>query len=175
MRIPYVAKDFSMLIILPDEGYKIEDMIQHHMESPGSVEELKDKIMTATSKYVMLRLPKFTAEFKTGLFETLRSLEVHSAFDRNEADFSKMSGNALQQNSRLHLSEAVHKVVIEASDDGFEDAAGTKLYYETNCRFLYPNAPGKLTVDRPSVFMVVYKENNFVHWKNYLTAAKQLV
>ena len=166
LRIPYKDRDFSMVVIKPFKRHGIEDVIDKLDEI--TVEKIKYG-KNFKEVLISLKLPKFKIEYEANLYETLRYLKIKDAFDEKNADFSAISKDALRQDSRLHVSEIVHKAFVETNEEGTEAAAATgiRMCYEssaaTGIRMCYERSvmpefePQNFTVDHPFLFMILYK------------------
>ena len=139
--------DFSMLIILLDEKFGLKNVIKKL--DVKTIEYITDG-KNYKGECVLLRMPKFKIEYEANLNETLRSLEIKDAFDKEIAEFSEIS----MQSRELYVSEVVHKTLISTNEEGTEAAAATGIYWEYLCGF---PKPIQFTVDHPFLFMILYK------------------
>ena len=152
VKLHYDKKDFSLIIILPDEQYGLNDVIQEL--DARTIEYLKD-YNKFKFRYIDLKLPKFKMESNTKLIDSLRLLGVKDAFDEKAANFSSMSEDALQADSRLYVSELVHKVFVDVNEEGTEAAAATAP--EIGPALQDRPEPIPFVVDHPFVFMILFK------------------
>ena len=153
LKIPYKQQDYSMMIILPNDRFGLNDVIKKL--TIKTIESLKDN-KQYKERLVTLELPKFKIEYEASLNEKLRLLEIKDAFDEKNADFSAVSKDALRPDSRLYVSEVVHKAFIETSEEGTEAAAATGIAWKLPRKA----APKSIdfTVDHPFVFMILCKD-----------------
>ncbi|XP_078544124.1 serpin B10-like isoform X3 [Lissotriton helveticus] len=121
LELPYVNKDLSMIILLPDE---IEDDSTglEKLESGLTNENLSkwtrsDNMENMT---VEVSLPKFKMEESYDLKQTLSIMGMSEAFSQGCADFSGMSAN-----NNLFLSKVLHKAFVEVNEEGTKAAAAT--------------------------------------------------
>ena len=155
LKIPYKQRDFSMLIILPDDRFGVNDLIKRL--DVKIIENLKDE-KNFEKEDVLLKIPKFKMDYETSLKETLQLLRINDAFDEGSSDFSAMAVDALQPNRRLHVSEVAHKAFIETSEEGTEAAAATGMCLATFAsRGRQTPQPIYFIVDHPFVFMILHK------------------
>jgi serpin B len=114
IELPYAGSSVSMVILLPDRDDGLPDLVK----------ELDLKVLThpldeAKPSLVDLRLPQFSVTSKLDLTGILRS-QVPSAFSRDDADFSGMTGA-----KDLRLSAVVHQTFLRVDEAGSEAAAAT--------------------------------------------------
>ena len=96
---------------------------------------------------VVLRMPKFTLEDELELVEVLQALGIQKAFNRNEADFSKMvDTEALGLN--VFLSDVLHASFIEVDEEGTEAAAATAVEISLE------SMPMAIEFNRPFLFVI---------------------
>ncbi|XP_078686718.1 leukocyte elastase inhibitor-like isoform X9 [Branchiostoma floridae x Branchiostoma belcheri] len=134
LELPYVEKELSMLIFLPDEVEGIRNL-----ESALTATTLQTVSSQMYSTKVNLMLPRFKLEQDFSLGETLKKMGMGEAFS-DGADFSGMSAAA-----DLFISEVVHKAFVEVNEEGTEAAAATEFI-----------------VDRPFLFLIRDNQSNSV-------------
>ena len=161
VRIPYKDRDFSMLVILPNKRFGVEDVIKKL--DVKTVEKIQDS-KQFWKRLILLKMPKFKIEYETSLNQTLRSLGIKDAFGKN-ADFSAMT----TQSRGLYVDEVVHKAFVETSEEGTEAAAATGIRMVLNSSNWPEPKPLHFTVDHPFVFMILYKNQTlfmgkFILW-----------
>jgi len=144
VRLPYQSKDFSMLLVLPDEG--IFEEVQSQLGSsvfPG---------LTGNFQYtpVNLRMPKFDFETALNANEVLKQLGMQLAFIADAADFSGMTDAA-----DLYISDVVHKATITVDEFGTEAAAATAVIMVTKSMPI--SDPVSLILDRPFFFAIEHQ------------------
>ena len=111
VRLPYGNRAFQMLVILPQEGKVLSDVIAA-MKTPVWEETLCQMV----SCNVNLWLPKFETKYSKKLNEILSEMGMPSAFSAIEANFKAMSPNA------LCLSFVKQDAVIKVDEEGTEAA-----------------------------------------------------
>ncbi|XP_072267901.1 leukocyte elastase inhibitor-like [Pyxicephalus adspersus] len=121
LQLPYVEKELSMIILLPD---CIEDDTNglQKLEKELTFEKFQEWTHP-DNMYpidVNVHLPKFKLEDSYKLKSVLSSLGMVDVFDASRADLSGMSGS-----KNLYLSEVVHKTFVEINEEGTEAAAVT--------------------------------------------------
>lgn len=114
--LPYGNQAFRMVIILPDEGKKLEDVKQaldlNHWET---------MISNMYGVEVDVKLPSFESEYNTDLVDVLREMGIEKAFSGKDADFSEMT------ESPVYISKVIHKAKIKVDEQGSEAAAVTDV------------------------------------------------
>ncbi|XP_078686716.1 leukocyte elastase inhibitor-like isoform X7 [Branchiostoma floridae x Branchiostoma belcheri] len=140
LELPYVEKELSMLIFLPDEVEGIRNL-----ESALTATTLQTVSSQMYSTKVNLMLPRFKLEQDFSLGETLKKMGMGEAFS-DGADFSGMSAAA-----DLFISEVVHKAFVEVNEEGTEAAAATGVMMMTRCM---PRPPTPFFADHPFIFLI---------------------
>lgn len=114
VRIPYGDGTFSMLVLLPNEGKSIDDILD-------KVDAQSVSLMgRSMGEYLVdLKLPKFTTEVEIPLNEIVSSLGAPSMFVASDADFSRMA------DGDIFISKMLQKAKIEVSEEGTKAAAVT--------------------------------------------------
>src|SRR5262249_39388593 len=97
--LPYSGSEFVLWLILPKNGVSIDAVLEefsrnHDEAAAGGTQTLVD-----------LGLPKFRAEFKADLNDSLDRLGVRRAFEPDAADFSGIT----RSGTRLHISKVLHQ------------------------------------------------------------------
>ena len=106
-------------------------------------------LAAAEEERVLLRLPKFEAEWGGELSDALAAMGLETAFDSGRADFSAL-GTAPA--GPLYVSSVVHKARIEVNEKGTEAAAATVVEVEDAAA---PTDYRELVLDRPFCYAVV--------------------
>ncbi|XP_068199911.1 leukocyte elastase inhibitor-like isoform X2 [Antennarius striatus] len=146
IELPYVGKELSMLIFLPDDT----------MDAGMGLEKLEELLTYDTfmdwthpdkmsEEEVQLGLPRFKMEEKYDLKDVLISMGMVNAFDMNLSDFSGMSAT-----EDLVLSKVVHKAFLEVNEEGTEAAAATAAVIMLRCAMLTTS----FVADHPFLFFI---------------------
>lgn len=139
IEIPYAGKDFSMLVILPDE-----DNVLQKFESSLSAEKVASMSARYEEVEVNLSLPRFKFESQFELKPTFTAMGMPLAFS-NLADFTRMSSKP-----DLKIDEVYHKAFVEVSEEGTEAAAATAVVIVRKSMPAY----FEFNVNRPFVFLI---------------------
>ncbi|XP_076146258.1 leukocyte elastase inhibitor-like isoform X3 [Alosa pseudoharengus] len=147
LELPYVGKDLSMLIMLPNEMEdnttgleKLEQMLTYENFAEWTKPDMMDTVE------VVVGLPKFKLEEKYDLKEILVSMGMTDAFNNDKCDFSGMSPC-----DDLVLSKVVHKSFVEVNEEGTEAAAATAAIMMMRCAMLPPE---RFMADHPFLFFI---------------------
>ncbi|XP_016319857.1 leukocyte elastase inhibitor-like [Sinocyclocheilus anshuiensis] len=121
LELPYVGKNLSMLIILPNE---IEDETTglQKLEKALTYEKLMEwtKPSKMRQQEVEVFLPRFKMEETYDMKSLLRSMGMEDVFDGQKVNLSGMSPN-----NNLVVSKVIHKAFVEVNEEGTEAAAAT--------------------------------------------------
>jgi serine protease inhibitor len=142
VELPYGRGNFSMVVMLPKEGYNTDDII-----GSLSQENWDTWISGMSESNVDLTLPKFTFEYKNELKDELSAMGMSVAFS-SAADFSGINGTG-----GLCISRVIHKTFVEVNEEGTEAAAVTAVeVIETSV----PGTPQNIVfrVNRPFLFAI---------------------
>jgi serpin B len=151
LELPYGDGNFSMHIMLPAEGYKLNDVIQYF-----TIQNWKTWQENLAERSVNLVLPKFKFEYKSLLNEHLKSMGMEVAFD-GRADFSSM----IQEPADLYISRVIHKTFIDVNEKGTEAAAVTAV--EVGYTSVGPGDQTiQFIVDQPFIYAITEKTSNAV-------------
>ncbi|KAF7654520.1 hypothetical protein LDENG_00068560 [Lucifuga dentata] len=147
LELPYVGKDLSMLIFLPNA---IEDdttgleKLEKQLTYDNFVEWTRPDMLDLVE--IQVGLPRFKMEEKYDLKDVLTSMGMVDAFDMGMSDFSGMSPD-----NDLVLSKVVHKAFVEVNEEGTEAAAATVGIMMLRCAMI-PTPP--FIADHPFLFFI---------------------
>lgn len=142
LEIPYSGRDFSMLLLLPVEGLSLKDM-EKTLDAATYTEIIKNM----QSKEVDLFVPRFEAETKLDLEETLMGMGMRKPFSR-EADFRGMTGDY-----ELQIDKVIHQAMIEVAEEGTEAAAATAVVMIRKTA-IDPEPRTVFNANRPFIFFI---------------------
>ena len=142
--LPYKSRDFSMLLVLPNEG-------DFKAVEGELVAEMLSTIMEGMQYLpVNLRMPKFDFETALNANEVLESMGMVQAFIPDVANFSGMTTE-----DPLYISDVVHKATITVDEQGTEAAAATAIIMATKSMPI--SDPIDLVLDRPFLFAIMHE------------------
>ena len=161
LELPYSGDEISMTILLPKEGFTIQDILSSmdHI----SYKELIDSLNTIP---VDIYLPKFTIETPIySLNKYLIDLGMPTAFT-SDADFSGINGFG-----ELAIDSVLHKAFIEVNEEGTEAAAATAITMVTSAYPADENQTHRIVfdADHPFVFLIQHKTTNTILFMGTVT------
>ncbi|XP_073703205.1 leukocyte elastase inhibitor-like [Garra rufa] len=152
LELPYVGKNLSMLIILPDE---IEDETTglQKLEKALTFEKLKEwtKPSKMRKQEVQVSLPRFKMEETYDMKSLLTSMGMEDVFNGQKVNLSGMSPN-----NDLVLTKVIHKAFVEVNEEGTEAAAASGAVITT--RSFAP----MFTADHPFLFFIRHNPSNSI-------------
>jgi serine protease inhibitor len=113
---PYGQGNFSMVVLLPHEGFTTGDII-----NSLSSESWNSWISGMNEMELNVALPKLRFSYKNLLNNELANLGMGIAFSSG-ADFSGINGSG-----GLYISQVIHKAFVEVNEQGTEAAAVTAV------------------------------------------------
>jgi serpin B len=138
--IPYGSGAYSMTVLLPAEGTRVDDVAASIGSSAWA---------TWMGRFhdtdVELQLPRFKLSWERELTAELQSLGMRAAFEDGRADFSRMASGV-----QLYISLVKQKTYVDVNEEGTEAAA------VTNVGISVTSLPVRRSfiVDRPFVFVL---------------------
>ncbi|HZJ74885.1 MAG TPA: serpin family protein [Perlabentimonas sp.] len=154
IEIPYADKQFSMLVLLPDERTSLASI-----EKKLSIETLNHYTSLMTELDVRLALPKFKFDKSYKLKQTLSEMGMPLAFS-NTADFTGMS-----KKKDLKIDEVFHKAFIEVSEEGTEAAAATAVVIVRKTSVI----SNEFRANRPFMFFIRENESGNILFLGRIT------
>ncbi|MDR1517420.1 MAG: serpin family protein [Dysgonamonadaceae bacterium] len=141
IQLPYGNQAFSMVVLLPQEGKKLQDLIAA-TQSNDYWEGLKSGMRDTK---VNLFLPKFKTEYKKRLNDVLESMGMGIAFTP-AADFSKMS------DFPAAIAFVDQITYINTDEEGTEAAAVTVVGMELISA--NPSLTVSFRADKPFIYLI---------------------
>jgi len=140
----------SAVILLPDDSLA-------RQESSLDEEAFANLLARKASAQVRLALPRFKLDTRARLRDVLRVLGVHTLFDRDAADFGRLTPA-----KPVWVDDVVHQAVLRLDEQGLEGAAATAVTFRTLSMISAP--PVEVTVDRPFLLLVRHSETGVVYF-----------
>ena len=140
----YRGGRYKMLLLLPNEGYSIEHVLNDL--TPTELEWLLKTKEDNTE--TLLQMPKFEMRFKQPLIPVLQQMGIRLAFTP-QASFGRMS------DMPLYFSNVEQRAYIEVNQNGTEASAATKASMAIGA-FGIDEEPSYryINVDRPFMFVI---------------------
>ncbi len=142
VELPYGQGNYSMVVMLPDEGVSLEEVAGEL--NPENWVQWMEYLSNGTTE-VELSLPKFKYEFKRKLNDDLKNLGMGIAFEPFVADFSNISDQG------LFISYVLHQTFIETNEEGTEAAAATVVGISLTSM---PPQPQIININRPFLYFI---------------------
>ena len=142
VELPYGQGNYSMVVMLPDEGISLEEVAGDL--NPENWAQWMAYLSNGTIE-VELSLPRFKYEFKRELNDDLKNLGMGVAFEPFAADFSNIS------DQDLFISFVLHQTFIETNEEGTEAAAATVVGISLTSM---PPQPQVININRPFLYFI---------------------
>ena len=160
VRIPYGNRSYEMVVLLPNQGSSIDEMMKK--VDVKSLAELRDKMDECM---VDLKLPRFSTELSLPLNGIISKLGAPSMFGGN-ANFSNFA------NGSLSVSQMLQKAKIEVSEEGTKAAAVTAAIMTMSLQ--HPDEPRRVDfhADRPFVYMITEANTGAILFMGQFTGSE---
>lgn len=119
LRLPYEGERIEMTILLPQEGYSINSILENI-----NIKKFDDYYKMAQIRKLKFALPKFKIETTYKLKDVLKDMGMSLPFTP-DADFSLITKEG------LFIDEVIHKAVLDISEKGTEAAAVSAIVMRT--------------------------------------------
>ncbi|MDR0390938.1 MAG: serpin family protein [Planctomycetaceae bacterium] len=146
LELPYKSRGFSAIIILPNKGVNVSDVIAKLTQ-----DNFDNTIKTLKSRKLDVKLPQFEVEYSTSLKSAMSGAGVKKIFTQ-DADLT-----GIAERKDLVVSDVIQKVFIKVDETGTEAAAATGITVSTTAMDIAP--PQEFFVDRPFIFIVKDGDN----------------
>ena len=160
LEMPYGRKNFSMVVLLPKEGYRVSDI----MDSLSAENWQKWLNESYPVEDVPVVFPKFKFSYEQSLVKVLKELGLETAFNKTNADFS-----GINEYEQLFISNVLHKTFIKVDETGTEAAAATSVVFGTTS--VGPGNP--FVADHPFVFIIKEKYTQAILFSGVLSNPNQ--
>ncbi len=149
--LPYGDGQVAMYIFLPS----VDSDLNTFLESLN-IENWEEWISQFREQKVGVQIPKFKLEYKIELNEILKNLGMETAFNRTQADFSRMVSTDTTLTGNLYISKVDHKTFVEVNEEGTEAAAVTGIGISVT------SLPPQFIVNRPFFFAIRDNESGTI-------------
>ncbi|KAK2171309.1 hypothetical protein NP493_1080g00004 [Ridgeia piscesae] len=159
LQLPYVSGHLAMIVLLPRQLDGLESLEKNL--TADRLQQALRAVSSARPDEVDISLPRFRLEQTCPLTDMLVALGMGNLFAADKADLSGMAGGR-----QLYVSSAVHKAVIDVTEEGSEAAAATAVAATLRC---LPHDPLQFVADHPFVFFVVDNRSSSIIFFGRLT------
>lgn len=149
--LPYRDSEMSMNIFLPKENVSLIEL--EHKLTNDSWQQWNTAFNRMDGTVL---LPKFQMEYKTELNKSLGDLGMASAFEADNANFTKV----IRGEQKLTLSTVVHKTFVTIDEEGTEAAAATLVAKDTSSQ--QSSETFYMKVNRPFFFTIQDNETGII-------------
>jgi len=143
IELPYVGKNLSMFILLPEQSATSLSDLEKKLTSDDLI-NVREKFKMRWNE-VNLWLPRFKLDEKLSLSEVLAAMGMSHLFVPGVADLSGIDGS-----NELYVSQVLHRAVMEVNEEGTEAAAATAGTITLLCYI----EPFSFRADHPFVFFI---------------------
>jgi serine protease inhibitor len=152
IRMPYGDGNFSMTVMLPNDGKTVSDVAGAF--TPSNWNKWQEGF--EETKNVDIRFPKFKVEYEKTLNGLLKDMGMNLAFTA-QADFS-----SINPARNLFISFVKHKTFIEVDEEGTEAAAVTIIGFEYTS--VNPDEPQKIYFHctKPFLYAITEKDTGAI-------------
>uniref|UniRef100_A0A3P9N6G0 Serpin peptidase inhibitor, clade E (nexin, plasminogen activator inhibitor type 1), member 3 n=1 Tax=Poecilia reticulata TaxID=8081 RepID=A0A3P9N6G0_POERE len=144
LELPYLGRALSLQVVLPSD----RKSPLSSLESQLTAHQLASWESGLRRTKMDIFLPRFRMQNKFSLRSVLPALGVSDAFNPTAADFTGISVE-----EGLYVSDAVHEVRIEVTEDGTKAAAATVFIIPAMVLLKRSRAP-VFKADRPFLFLL---------------------
>ncbi|KAG1942997.1 leukocyte elastase inhibitor-like [Pimephales promelas] len=152
LELPYVGKNLSMLIILPNEMEDDTTGLQK-IEKALTYEKFMQwtKPSNMRQQEAAVSLPRFKLEETYDMKRLLISMGMEDVFDPQKVNLSGMSSN-----KDLVVTKVIHKAFVEVNEEGTEAAGATGVVVGIR------SSPMMFIADHPFVFFIRHNPSNAI-------------
>lgn len=150
LHLSYGNNGYSMEVLLPKEGITTEEVL-------GSIKsaDWQETMMAMRVYQVDVRLPKFTIEYSIDMPSVLTALGMKDMFDRNKADFSRLS------DVKTVLSLFRQKCTIDVNEKGTVVTTTTISSVEETSNYV-PKV--EFHADRPFIYIITENTSGSIYF-----------
>jgi serpin B len=149
LKMPYGRGKFEMILLLPDEGTTLENIVSQLDRSKW------ETLLTALNNpsEIDIWLPRFEYSWEIELNQALSSLGMGIAFT-NHANFTKINPDY-----QLLITKVKHKTYIKVNEEGTEAAAVTSVGIGLTS---FPANPPEFHVNRPFFYVITEEDTGAI-------------
>ncbi|XP_057182133.1 antithrombin-III [Triplophysa rosa] len=119
LELPYNGRDITMILILPNEGTALSEVVANM-----NLKALVGWLNKMNETTVTMQIPRFRIEDSLSLKEELEKMGLEDLFSPTRAS---LPGMVAEDGPNLYISDAYHKAFLEVNEEGSEAAAATAV------------------------------------------------
>jgi len=151
----YKDRKYAFAALLPKKGVSVSEYVSS-LDSKHLAEMIEHSENFPFPVNTMI--PKFEAEYKTEMSESLQVMGMSDAFSPGLASFSRL-GKSGKDN--IYISRVIHQAYLKLDGLGTKAGAATVVEMEpTSARPTESEPPARVYLDRPFVYMLIDCETN---------------
>lgn len=147
VNLPYGDGRLSMYIFLPEKDSSLEEFYKTLNTEAWNKWMSQFRDMEGSIVF-----PRFKLEYGVTLNDTLKSLGMEIAFDRDRANFRNMCEFSKDEN--VYIDDVLHKTFVEVNEEGTEAAAVTSISMGMATEAYRTKKTFRMVVDRPFFFAI---------------------
>lgn len=158
LEMPYKRCNLAMIMVSPNSPGGLA-AIESRL-SPGNI---KSWINELRPRKVNILLPKFKMEVEYELADSLKTMGLRLAFDRDDADLSGIFTPTKYR--RLYIDKVLQKTILEVNEKGTEAAAASAVRMNvTSSKSADDKIPfiPEFKADRPFLFLIRDTQNGLI-------------
>ena len=154
--LTYKDPGLSLLLFLPAKESSLEKF-----ENSITPETWNTWMKSYRFRPGKVGLPRYKINDDMGLTDSLSKLGMSVAFDKNKANFDRMTKS---KKDGLYISKVKHKTFMEVNEEGTEAAAATAVHMATKSAMMVekPQVPFEIILNRPFFFALRDSRSNTI-------------
>jgi serpin B len=155
--LPYANGRFRALLVLPSDESAAGLTALASAPGGAALRALREQL---SERRVSLSLPRFKLEFGVASLKApLRAMGLEAAFSASRATDGPTGGFSLMSDDPdIHLSDVLHKALVEVTEEGTVAAAATAAVMATRSMAINPPTE-RVVFDRPFVMAIEVAES----------------
>ncbi len=149
--LPYRGEDMAFVALMPFENSTVRELYESLTWA-----DISDMVSQREETLCNLQLPKFKVTFERELNESLMTMGLKEAFDKDEANLAGMGKS--KDDNRIYIDMVFQKAVIIVDEKGTEAAAVTEITTDGAGCFVPEEPPVDIFFNKPFLYMIVDME-----------------
>ena len=145
--LPYGSGYMSMYIFLPSRESNLNTLLDDL-----NAERWENAVTQAFEQEVYVQIPKFELEYSIDMSDALKELGMEIAFDKYNADFSRMAYSPTGTGLYRWIQKVTQKTFVKVNEEGTEAAAVTTV--EVGIAEESVSEPREFIADRPFFYAI---------------------